>query len=238
MNKKEAREYIIEKTEGNLKNYSFELVKSIKQFVRYNKKNRTGNTDFIGIVPYCSSFVNIGVGLNKRIDAVENILIDISKTIKLDPIPDSEHSSFHVDDINLKNLNESNSYMKFDDEGVEFIAIDVAIRNTLTYLVEFGIPTLEKFDDIRAIDNLINGENFWQTDWQMPYTLGGNFYIKRLIIAKLAGNKNYEELLDKQYKAIEKASFDNGYPFTYNRNDLTLEIPYTIEILKSVKSLY
>jgi hypothetical protein len=106
------------------------------------------------------------------------------------------------------------------------------------FLVNTALPIVDKFNDLREIDKLINGIDPWTTDWQMPYAFGGNFYEKRLIIAKLAGNSSFDDLVDFNYKTLEKLSAENGHPFTYNRSDLAKPLPALIKILQDVKPLY
>ena len=107
-----------------------------------------------------------------------------------------------------------------------------------SFLVDTAFPIMDKFSDLREIDKVINGNDPWTTDWQMPYAFGGNFYEKRLIIAKLAGNPNFDDLVDFNYRTLEKLSAENGYPFTYNRSDLSKPLPALIQILQDVKPLY
>jgi hypothetical protein len=101
-----------------------------------------------------------------------------------------------------------------------------------------AFPLLNKTDDLRAIDKIVNQENFWETDWLMPFNLGNNFHLKRLIIARLSGNLNFEEIIEKNYNVLEKLSRDSGDNFIFNRNDLSRDIPFAVEYLKKTEPLY
>ncbi|MFD2918882.1 hypothetical protein ACFS6H_04110 [Terrimonas rubra] len=59
-----------------------------------------------------------------------------------------------------------------------------------------AIPLLDKFEDLREIDRMINGKTPWETDADKPYRFGGNFHLKRLIVSKLAGLGTYDRTLN------------------------------------------
>lgn len=98
-------------------------------------------------------------------------------------------------------------------------------------------PLLDKFNDIREVDAIIDGNEPWCTDWQMPYSFGAQFYEKRLVIAKLAGNPRFEELVDFTYTTIERLSAESGSPFTYDRNNYSMPIPAIVRALSDVRPL-
>jgi hypothetical protein len=104
---------------------------------------------------------------------------------------------------------------------------------------EVVFPLLSRFEDLREIDKVINNlDDFWDWDVGKPFSLGGNFDVKRVIIAKLSGNPRYEEVVDMAFKMVEFRSNRDGYPFVYDRKDLALPIPYTVHFLKDIKPLY
>ena len=112
-----------------------------------------------------------------------------------------------------------------------------SVKEIIDFTTTHALPLLEKTNDVKFLDAEINGSEFWESDWQKKFNLGGNFDIKRLIIAKLVGNPNFDEIVDKNYKAIEKASAESGYPFTYDRNDLTMPVPSVLEMLKNIEAI-
>ena len=80
-----------------------------------------------------------------------------------------------------------------------------------------GFKELEKYRDLREIDRLINNfHDFWETDWDKPYGLGGDFDLKRIIIARLAGNKRWEEVYRKQVEIL-----NNNFKKNMTRKDFS-----------------
>jgi hypothetical protein len=63
------------------------------------------------------------------------------------------------------------------------------------FFTNYGFPIEEKLSNINELDKEINGNYYWESDWRMPFTMGNDFPIKRLVIAKLAQNPNFEKLI-------------------------------------------
>ena len=116
--------------------------------------------------------------------------------------------------------------------------VKLSVDMIIDFLTKDGFPLLDKSNDLREIDKAINGDDFWITDSNMPFNLGGNFYVKRLIIAKLAGNPKYDEVVRKNYEGLADQIKSEGNSFEVNQTDLSLPIPFTVEYLKNVPSLY
>lgn len=234
MNKKEVREIIINNTEEYFLKYGVKLVKSMKQFVEYEKLNPNVSGDKIYISILGNAILRLELMVHKRIFIIENIVEKISKTHILNPMPTKSHSSFI---INSEKINTLNGKMKFDETGVEFVIITDAIEHIKMYIDEIGIPMLNKYEDIREIDKEINGENLWEhDDFQKPFYLGGNFAVKRLIIAKLSGRKDYEQFIERIFNKIEVNYTKEG--LVYDRTDLSNVIAYTVNLLKNVNAIY
>lgn len=234
MNKKEARETIIKNTENFFLQRGFSLVKSMKQSVQYKKSNSNVSCDNIYISILGNVILRIELMVHKRIFIIEELIEKISKAHILNPMPDKLHSSFI---INSEKINNINGKTKFDDTGIEFVSITDAIALVKLYVDEIGIPMLNRYEDIREIDKEINGVNFWERDdFQKPFYLGGNFAVKRLIIAKLSGRKDYEQFIEHLFNKIETNYTKNG--IVYDRNDLNNIIAYTVNFLKIVEPLY
>jgi hypothetical protein len=104
---------------------------------------------------------------------------------------------------------------------------------------EVVFPLLSRFEDLREIDKVINNlDDLWYDDWMKPFDLGGNFYVKRFIIAKLSGNPRYEELADRVFDMIDKKMEEQGRDERADRVSLNKPIPYTVHFLKDIKPLY
>ena len=117
----------------------------------------------------------------------------------------------------------------------------VAVDMIIDFMQKDALPLLDKFNDLREIDKIINGDDFWITDWQMPFNLGGgNFYAKRLVIAKLAGGqKRLEEVIEKFKEAETKYWKEKGEVANLSYlEDTKTATGFTIQYLKNVPSLY
>ena len=94
------------------------------------------------------------------------------------------------------------------------------------------------FNDLREIDKRINGEgeNFWIDDWKKPFNLAGIYNIRRLIIARLSGRKDYDEFIQKIKDIVNARAKKNGR--TIDWSDTSINFIYTLEYLKNIKPLY
>ena len=174
----------------------------------------------------------IGFGIGKRIEEVEEIMVKINEKIPFSnpPYTRDENTLYLLDKGNSLNR-EDKSYCTTEEDIV------YNLNKIYDYLDNYALPLLESFNDLREIDKLINGEgeNFWEDDWKKPFNLAGRFYLRRLIIAKLSGRKDYNEFIENHITKIEKLSKEQGEKF--DRNDLTDELVYCIHLLKTVEPL-
>jgi hypothetical protein len=102
------------------------------------------------------------------------------------------------------------------------------------FLLNSAVPIVNKLNDLREIDKVINGDKPWKTDWQMPYAFGGNFHLKRLIIAKLSGLGNYERIMSLVREDFT-SHFDSKYADDYKK--ALADVEALDKILKEVKPL-
>ncbi|MBL7898318.1 MAG: hypothetical protein JNJ99_07270 [Crocinitomicaceae bacterium] len=235
MNKNEAKELVIKHINVFFESQGYKLVKKADSSVVYQKNMNSGFDGFAsGTVDY-NPIQKIRYSFYKRIESIEEITYLISQKVKLNPPIDKKTISlaFGYDSLILG---------KYVDTYLPECKVEEDVAKCVQEIIGFAemhaLPLLEKANDIRYLDAQINGEIFWETDWQQKFNLGGNFDIKRLIVAWLANNPNFNEIVEKNYNAIEKASELSGYPFKYNRQDLSLPIPCALEILKSIKPLF
>lgn len=79
------------------------------------------------------------------------------------------------------------------------VVIEENIPKTVNFIISHiettGDLIFNKFQDLHEIDKVINGENFWETDYQKLFNLGGGFALKRVIIAHLCSNPLKEEII-------------------------------------------
>ncbi len=228
----------------NLNDYfvlnKFSKTKKTARGFAYKKPIENGYIGFgLGIIGYDDDF-RLRFSVHKqdlRIEEICNhVLKNTDNQLPIKPEIDEESVSLAT----TYDSDGTNNY----DHRFPLCKNEIDVKNECQEIKKFldtrAFPFFTEMSDLRKLDKIINEDNFWYDDWMSPFgfSLGGNFWIKRLIVAKLSGNKNFAEIVDKQYKLIEKASLDNGSPFTYDRNDLTREIPYTVEYLKNIKPLY
>ena len=88
------------------------------------------------------------------------------------------------------------------------------------------------------MDKIFNNlDNFWDLVTPIGYSLGGYEKLTRLIVAKLSGNPNYEEVVNRSYELLDRIRAAKGLE-PYDRHDLTKPIPYTVHLLKDIQPLY
>jgi hypothetical protein len=109
------------------------------------------------------------------------------------------------------------------------------VNMMVRFLEETAFPLLNKFEDVREIDRIINGPEPWAMDYLKPYAFGLYFYLKRLIFAKLSGLGNYDRVLEFLRK--EYGSRVNDKDGSVYRTILN-EIEELNKLIANVKSLY
>jgi hypothetical protein len=233
MTGKEAKELIIKNATPYFETKGWQLKKVSRNEACFFKKEKE-YSDSIGIstTDYNPEQL-IGFGMGKRIEIVENIMNEINKRIPFSNPP-------YPKDEKTLNIIDKKDSLKREDKSYCTTENDIIynLNKIFNYLDNYALPQLEKFNDIREIDRLINGEgnNFWEDDWQKPFNFAGRFYLRRLVIAKLSGRSDYEDFIEKRLLKIEKLSFENNE--TFDRNDLSKTTPFTIEYLKNIKPIY
>ena len=109
------------------------------------------------------------------------------------------------------------------------------VGSMVSFMEETAFPLMDKFEDLREQDRIINGEDPWQMDGLKPYPLGGNFHLKRLIIARLAGLGSYERILDfvrEDYTSRFNGEYGHSFRVALD------EVEELNRVLAGVKPLY
>lgn len=104
----------------------------------------------------------------------------------------------------------------------------------INFLEKTGFPLAERFKDIKELDKEINGENFWESDWQMPFTLGNDFPQKRMVIARLADQGNFDKVMQKSYEWMDNWCIENNQPLI-DRTDITKGTPFIEHYLRNLE---
>ncbi|MGN6646223.1 MAG: hypothetical protein ACTHJT_06810 [Cytophaga sp.] len=105
---------------------------------------------------------------------------------------------------------------------------DKCIDFIKNHLDKYVFQFYDQFSDLNKIDKVINGVDFWKTDWQMPYGLAGLFEFKRTIIAYLCSNPRLDEIKEHHIKTL------NTVP---DCEQLLLAYDYLFVYLQDVKPL-
>ena len=105
------------------------------------------------------------------------------------------------------------------------------------FLSETAFPMLEKFNDLREIDKIVNGSKLWQYDWDkiMRVSGGGNFFLNRIIIAHLTNNPRFDEIV-----TFQREYFDEQLKGEYSTNyyEAAKILKNLLDILKYEPKLY
>ena len=238
MNKREAKDYTRKYIDGFMISNGFKEKKSAGTDLVYRRKVDDSFDGLgIGSVDY-NPIQILRYSIYKRIDSVENIMTDIGNALgDRESFPDIKGLYTMASGYeNIHKIKTGTYLPQMQTEADVKLSVDMIID----FLTKDGLPLLDKLNDIREIDKVINGDDFWITDWQMPFNLGGgNFYAKRLIIAKLAGGQEHlERVAKKNYEGLAEQIKLEGNSFEVNTTDLSLPIPFTVEYLKNVEPIY
>lgn len=236
MNKRETEVYIIKYLDGYLTSKGFKHKKSQKTQIEYYRKFDNDNFEKFSLstINYYDSH-RLRFGFGKRIGVVEEVMTKINEVIPFSNPPykkDSHTLGFGY-----------NSYYGINQDGLpDYMKTEQDINNNVQKVIDFtekmALPFLAQLNDLREIDKLINGEgeNFWDDDWKKTFNLAGRFYLRRLIIAKLSGRKDYNDFIENHLQKIEKLFEEKNKKL--DRNDLSNEFVYCIHLLKNITPLY
>lgn len=226
MNKSEARQLMMKYLIPRIEKYGFKERGRGTEF-EVIRKTKNGEDSIGGGFTDYNPIQQIVYGTGKSDKRILDILFSVqSKGIQLSP------------PVNKKTVTTT----VFSKGKMPLMETEADVEKCVGIMLDFlegtAFPTLDRFEDIREIDKIINGPEPWETDWQMPYSFGAFFNFTRLIIAKLSGNNKYDALIDFTYDTLERRSKENGQNFVYDRNDLTKPLPALIQHLSTLKPLY
>ena len=169
----------------------------------------------------------------KRFNLVEDIYSILSDKFNFSETISYLNKTFW---FNYGSLNfKGNSYLPPVETEEEMMGHAQKIKE---FMIETGFPMLEKYSTLQAIDAEINGDDFWPTDWQHKFALGGGFPYKRLIIAKLCDNPRYDTLYTFHVNELEEIRKKYTNPRPLPLVDGKTAYQYLVEkLLKDVKPL-
>ena len=220
----------------------------IPSIAKYGYKERGKSSDFeivrkapngtdiiLGGIDDYGSEQQIVYGVGKSDNRITDILKSLEKSTRLLSPPISSKSltiSFSYSTLN--GLNNPVYLPDMKDEG----DIEKNARLIVEFLETKAQPLLEKFNDLREIDKIINGDAPWESDSNMPFRFSSYFNFIRLIVARLAGNEKFDFLVDFTYSKIEKDLIEQGNPLVIDRTNITKPLPGLIEILSKKAPIY
>lgn len=230
MTQQEAKTLFIKHAAETIESWGFKEKKIRRAEAIYIKTKENGVEEFGVSTRNYMPMVQYAIGATKRLNLIENILSEIN--IKYALNLDLNKETFTI--ACFKNKRELDLALPdvIDEEGV----IESS-KILLDYIGNTVIPMFNLFDDIREIDKQINGEgeNYWESDSKssLPFSLGHDFFPRRLIIAWLCNNPRFDLLAENSFLYIEQSMEKHtGKPYHCDRSNLRDLLPATIRYLK------
>lgn len=235
MTKKETKETIAKYFNNFALENGFEQFKKKAGDVEflYIKEHEYGrDTITINIFNYATSH-QIFYGYGKFYNSIEQIVNMVNEKIALNPpyskAPYNVTLGFRYE--SLSGLNKI-GYLPYVENEAQ---VRDCVNEIIAFSNKTAFPLLKQMNDIRFLDSEINGEEFWENSWQKRYAFS-YFFIQRFIIAKLANKIEYSEFVERVLSRIEEKAKEQGENF--NRNDLSMPVPYVLKILENVEPLF
>lgn len=234
MNTKEAKELMLKYLMPRIEQYGFRKPGRGSEF-QIKRKTKNGEDVINGGINDYNPVQQILFGVLKKDTRVTDILLMVqSKGIKLSPMVDKNTFLLGYSYDGIHNPSQIGYLPLMEIEA----DVEKCVNLMVDFLERKALPLLDKFEDLREIDKMINGIEPWEADFDKPYSFGTYFNFSRLIIAKLCDNEKYEELIDFTYSTLERRSKENGYNYVYDRHDLNKPLPALIQLLNEVRPIY
>jgi hypothetical protein len=193
MNKSEAKALMTKYLLPTIEKYGYKERKMKSSDFSFVKKRPMGEDEIIGGFMDYNPIQRIIYSFSKRQKPVIDVLLHLQdKGVNLSPPIGKPTGTIG---FSYNTINNINSMVYLPDMRTEN-DVEQCVSKMTNFMEETAFPLLDKFEDIREIDRVLNGEEPWIFDWQKPYVLGGNFQLKRLIFAKLAGQGNYDRIFE------------------------------------------
>jgi hypothetical protein len=173
-------------------------------------------------------------GVQKRINVIDKIWAEIDKVyLNVDRLYLDTQTTVRFTYEWLNGQFQHQGYL------LEIRNEEDVVRNAdmiIDFMTNTGLPLLEKLNDIKYIDNEINGDDFWEDDWRKPLMFG-NFTCQRLIIAHLCSNKLFNRIYQFHEEKARQSLLDHPeYPVKLVNGKSPLE--YLREVLSEIKPIY
>jgi hypothetical protein len=173
---------------------------------------------------------------NQKINLVEEIFHQVAEKYSFNvPILDQSVTLF-ANYFTLTNERQNEIGYRQPAYNVdEFSSILHRVKN---FLQEEAIPEFDRFSDIRNIDQIINGDDFWKDDWQKPLGFSNGFVFRRIIIAHLCKNPGFKKIFNYHLSYSEDYVRNNPGTEPIKRIDGLSNLEYLSKILQTVKPIY
>lgn len=239
MTGKEAKEIFIKHYEKKFNELGFFIKKNRTIDIIFSKPLENGFEEFyVSTLDYNPVRV-FQVSTGKRIESIEEVLLDLSKEIVLS---NNEFINKQIHEKTAVSL-----YYNYASNNVNLCLSEIARNGTelevitsgeiiLNYIREKVLPAYSSFDTISNIDNIINGENenLWLNDGgnNRPFTLAHLFYPRRLTIARLCKSDiEYDNFIERFYGLIDSQLLKENRSLM-DRSDNTISTNFIIKYLK------
>lgn len=235
MNKRETEDHIVKCIDSFMTERGFKHKRSVKIQVEYYRKVDNGFDKFsLSTNNYYDEHM-LDFGFGKRLDVVEDIVSQVNQILPFTNPPLQEGTTtfgFGYNSYNGINKDGCFDYMKTEAD------IEENVGKIIEFTEQEALPFLERLRDLRDVDAMINGngEDWWETDWKKPFGLGGYFYVRRLIIARLSGRSDYEDFINRMKAYSEGRMAEQGK--TIDWHDHSNHVPLAMHLLESVAPLY
>jgi hypothetical protein len=153
--------------------------------------------------------IDAHVMLSRRKYAIKNSITAVSPGLLLDPL--------HI----------TRAYNTFNTEE-ELLA---RLKEIEQFYEQTFKPFCKRFSDINELNSLINSyDDFWKDSWG-KHTPIAFFHVTRLIIARMANDPNFEEIVERNFQALEELWKAQGAE--YDRTDSSKPEVFAVEYLRS-----
>jgi hypothetical protein len=232
MNKPEAKQLMTKYLLPEIEKYGYSERKGNSSDFNFIRKTAMGEDVILGGFTDYNPMQRIIYSFSKRYKTVIDILLRLQTSgIKLAPSIGKNTDVIGLSYCTIHGILKDTELPNMQTEQ----EVRECVGRMVSFMKETAFPLMEKFEDLREIDQIINGEEPWTTDYPKPYRFGGSFYLKRLIIARLASTASYDRILDFVRKDFN-AQLDGEYGQSFRK--LLIEVEGLDKLLAGVKPLY
>jgi hypothetical protein len=225
----EARELTLKYLEPTLKKHGFTIKLNARKQAKIERKTANGTDIFaFDMLNYAPSF-RIRYAFIKINVPINDILLRFQERTKLSLLVDKKTWFIFFSYNTLYKPNDTAYLPYMETEG----EVKKCVAMMSSFIEDPGMPLLTRFDDLRELDRIVNGEEPWETDWLKRYVFGVAFNLKRLIISRLAGLGSYNRIFS--FVSDYYTSRFNDPEYGNNFKARMAEVEQLDKMLKEVK---